>query len=108
VRAGYHRGDRGDQDVAVLDVSELVGQDAVDLVGRQLLKQALGDRDRRVLRIAARANAFGCSEGIVYSRGTGSSARRARSSTIASRFGLVPGSTRFARLNCSASRSENQ
>ena len=42
------------------------------------------------------------------SRGTGTWARCARSCTIASSAGLVPGSTGCARLAFSASRSENQ
>ena len=54
------------------------------------------------------AKAFGWSDGIRYSRGTGSRARAARSCTVASSHGIVPGSTGRARLALSASRSENQ
>jgi hypothetical protein len=51
-RARHHRDDRGNEGVAVLDVTELVREDALDLVERQPLEQALRDRDRRVLWVA--------------------------------------------------------
>ena len=50
-RAGDHRRDRRDEDVAVLDVRELVGEHAANLVAREVLQQPLRDRDRRVLRV---------------------------------------------------------
>jgi len=37
----------------VLDVRELVREHALDLIGRELLEQPLGDRDCGVLGVAA-------------------------------------------------------
>ena len=54
------------------------------------------------------ANAFGCSDGMVYSRGAGTWARHARSCTIASSSGIMPGTTGWARPAFSANLSENQ
>ena len=51
-RPGDHRRDRRDEDVAVLDVRELVREHALDLVGRQVLQQPLRHRDGGVLRVA--------------------------------------------------------
>ena len=51
-RAADRGGDRLDQDVAVADVAELVGEHAAQLVLGEQLEDALGDRDRRVLRVA--------------------------------------------------------
>ena len=47
------RGDRLDQDVAVADVRELVGEDAAQLVLGEQFGDPAGDGDRRVLRVAA-------------------------------------------------------
>jgi hypothetical protein len=52
-------------------VPELVREHALDLVRWQVLQQPFRDRDGRVLRVAPVANGFGCSDGIVYSRGAG-------------------------------------
>jgi hypothetical protein len=52
-RPGHHRRDRRNEDVAVLDVRELVREHAPDLVGRQVLQQPLRHRDRSVLRVPA-------------------------------------------------------
>ena len=46
-RRGDRGGDRADQDVAVLDVHQLVRHHALDLVGRERLQQAPGWRRRR-------------------------------------------------------------
>ena len=43
---------RADEDVAVLHVRELVGEDAVEFLRRQRAQDALGGRDRGVLRVA--------------------------------------------------------
>ena len=44
-----------DEDVVVADVAELVREHAFELDPVHLLEQAGGDRDRRVLRVAARS-----------------------------------------------------
>jgi hypothetical protein len=48
-RARHRRGDRRDEDVAVLDVPELVRKHALDLDRRQAVQQTLRDRDGRML-----------------------------------------------------------
>ena len=53
-RARDHGGDRPDEDVAVLDVGELVGEHAAHLVLGHRAEQALGHGDRRVLGVTAR------------------------------------------------------
>ena len=50
MRAGDPGRDGGDQHVAVLDVRQLVGDDALELVLRHVLHDAGGDRDDRVAR----------------------------------------------------------
>jgi hypothetical protein len=51
-RARHHGRDRRHEDVAVLDVRELVGEHTPHLLRRQVLQQALGDGDSGVLRVA--------------------------------------------------------
>ena len=53
IAAADRRGDRLDQDVAVADVGELVGEHAAQLVLGEQLGDPAGHRDRRVLRVAA-------------------------------------------------------
>ena len=54
-----------DQDVAVLDVRELVGEHAAQLVLGEQFGDPAGDGDRRVLRVAPVAKALGWSWGIM-------------------------------------------
>ena len=51
---GQGRGNRADQDVAVLDVGEFVGQHTGQFALGHDAQNTLGDRDRGVLRVAAR------------------------------------------------------
>ena len=52
-RRGDRRGNRADQDVAMLDVRELVGDDAFQLLLVEDPHDAFGRGDRRVVRVAA-------------------------------------------------------
>ena len=53
IDADQRDGQRGHEDVVVADVRQLVGEHALELDPVHLLEQAGGDRDRRVLRVAA-------------------------------------------------------
>ena len=58
-RGADRRGDRLDQDVAVADVRELVGEDAAQLVLGEQFGDPAGDRDRGVLGVAAGGEGVG-------------------------------------------------
>ena len=53
MRHRHGRGDRRDEDVAVADVGDLVGEHAAQFVLVDDLQQALRDRDRGVVGVAA-------------------------------------------------------
>ena len=55
---------RADQDVAVLDVRELVRDDALELALIEEADDAFGRRDGRVLGLRPVANAFGDASGM--------------------------------------------
>ena len=77
-RRGDRGRDRADQDVAVLDVHQLVRHHAFDLVGGQRLQQALGGAHDGVLRAAAGGEGVGLGGGRDGDVGIGRSARSAR------------------------------
>ena len=54
-----------DEDVAVLDVGQLVGEHAAQLVLGEQLRDARGDRDRRVLGVAPGRKGVGLLRGIM-------------------------------------------
>ena len=56
---GHGGGDRADEDVAVADVADLVGQHAAQLVPVEDLEDALGDGDRGVVGVAAGGEGVG-------------------------------------------------
>ena len=57
--AGDHGGDRADQDVAVQDVAELVGDDAFELAIAHQAEDAGGEGHRGVRRVAAGGEGVG-------------------------------------------------
>ena len=56
---GHCGRDRADEDVAVADVTDLVGQHAAQLLPVAGLEDALGDRDRGVVGVAAGGEGVG-------------------------------------------------
>ena len=58
-RAGKSRGDRADQNVAVADVAEFVGQHAFQFFVSQQIENALGHGNRSMLRIASGGKGIG-------------------------------------------------
>ena len=69
---GERSGDRGDQDVAVVDMAQLVADDAAQLALVEDAQDALGAADRRVARVAAGGEGVGClASGEMYRRGMG-------------------------------------
>src|SRR5207253_2600788 len=60
---GHGRGDRADEDVPVLDVADLVGQHALQLVPRQGVQDSLGDGHGRVVGVAPGGEGVGLGVG---------------------------------------------
>ena len=63
IAGGDRRGHRADQDVAVADVGQLVGEHATDLVPRADLQQPLGDATAACSGLRPVAKALGCGSG---------------------------------------------
>ena len=62
----------------MLDVHQLVGQHALELVARHVCEEARGQHTTAWLGLRPVANAFGCSLGEMATTGIGRSARWAR------------------------------
>ena len=59
ITRGERSGDRGDQDVAVVDVGQLVADDAAQLALVEQLQDPVGAADRGVARVAAGGEGVG-------------------------------------------------
>ena len=106
--AGDAGGHRGDEDVAVLHVGELVGQHALELPAVEDAQDALGDGHGGVLRVAPGGEGVGVSEGMRKMRGMGIPCFFVSRSTMSWTSGSSSRVTGLAPLVASAIRSENQ
>ena len=106
-RRGQRRRDGADQDVAMLDVRELVRDHAFELVVAQDLQDAFGRGDRGVLRVAAGRK--GVRRRAAESRSTAACGRPARGASRATmRYSRWSGPTSCALYIRRTILSENQ